>query len=182
MAPTVAAREWTSRQPGSIYNTHGATGHSQSFGLLPEPACTRLRLGLTWPAGARVNVGKSASRHGRAGQRDESRLASERSLELPPPPELEAHALSVGEDEYTLFVFPLPAPQPPPGLTPAEREVASAVSQGQSNAEIARARGTSPNTIANQLRSIYAKVEAAGRIELIERCTSQAGLHGRATR
>ena len=44
----------------------------------------------------------------------------------------------------------------------------------QPDKDIARRRGTSPRTIANQLRSIYSKLGISGRGELIRRCTTGA--------
>jgi DNA-binding CsgD family transcriptional regulator len=52
-------------------------------------------------------------------------------------------------------------------LTPAEHAVARLVASGSSNAEIGRARGASPRTIANQLASIYRKLGVGSRAELI---------------
>ncbi len=51
-------------------------------------------------------------------------------------------------------------------LSPAEREVASALVEGKTNAAIARARGTSANTVANQIRSIFDKLGVGSRTEL----------------
>jgi DNA-binding CsgD family transcriptional regulator len=86
------------------------------------------------------------------------------------PAGLEASTFSVGDDEYVVFSFPLQPFSIPPGLTPAEIAVVEAVLEGRSNAEIARARGTSTNTVANQLRSIYAKLGVDGRLSLVKRC------------
>jgi DNA-binding CsgD family transcriptional regulator len=52
-------------------------------------------------------------------------------------------------------------------LTASEREVAVLASAGLSNAEIARARHVAVRTIANQLASIYQKLEVGTRVELI---------------
>ncbi len=51
-------------------------------------------------------------------------------------------------------------------LTPAEREVATLVISGRSNAEIARRRGTASNTVANQVGSIFRKLGIQSRAEL----------------
>jgi DNA-binding NarL/FixJ family response regulator len=51
-------------------------------------------------------------------------------------------------------------------LSAAEREVARLVFQGASNAAIARIRGTSERTAANQLQAIYAKLGVHSRVEL----------------
>jgi DNA-binding CsgD family transcriptional regulator len=54
-------------------------------------------------------------------------------------------------------------------LTDAEREVARLAASGSSNAAIARCRKVSPQTVANQLSSIYRKLGVASRIELAAR-------------
>lgn len=51
-------------------------------------------------------------------------------------------------------------------LSPGEWEVARATIEGKTHAEIARARGTSRRTIANQLASVFSKLRAFGRSEL----------------
>jgi DNA-binding NarL/FixJ family response regulator len=51
-------------------------------------------------------------------------------------------------------------------LTPAERAVVDAAVLGNSNAEIARQRGASPHTVANQLASAYRKLRVGARWEL----------------
>jgi len=52
-------------------------------------------------------------------------------------------------------------------LTQAEREVALLVVDGSTNAEIGTARGSSPRTVANQVASVFRKLEAHGRLELV---------------
>lgn len=47
-------------------------------------------------------------------------------------------------------------------LSPGEWDVARAAIEGKSHAEIARARGTSPRTIANQLSSVFGKTGIYG--------------------
>ena len=51
-------------------------------------------------------------------------------------------------------------------LTPAERAVVALALEGCSNQEIARRRGASARTIANQLASAYRKLGVSGRAEL----------------
>ncbi len=48
-------------------------------------------------------------------------------------------------------------------LSPAEREIAQLITQGMSNAEIARARGRSVRTIANQVRAVLGKLGTTSR-------------------
>lgn len=59
------------------------------------------------------------------------------------------------------------------GLTPAEREVATAAAHGRSNQEIADARQVSAHTIAKQLRSIYEKLGVGNRSELARMLTRE---------
>ncbi len=86
------------------------------------------------------------------------------------PAGLKACTFEVLGDEYAVFTFSIPEVQTPSGLSAAEREVTRAVVEGQSNKEIAVKRSTSPYTVANQLRSIYAKLGVSNRLELIARC------------
>lgn len=51
-------------------------------------------------------------------------------------------------------------------LSPAEQEVAWRVVNGESHKAIARARGTSVHTVANQLASVFLKLGVNGRNEL----------------
>jgi DNA-binding CsgD family transcriptional regulator len=57
-------------------------------------------------------------------------------------------------------------------LTRAEREVVDLVLEGCSNAEIARRRGTSVHTAANQLKSVFLELGCSGRSELVVRLES----------
>jgi DNA-binding CsgD family transcriptional regulator len=51
-------------------------------------------------------------------------------------------------------------------LSAGERAVVALARQGLSNQEIAKARGTSPRTVANQLASAYRKLGIDGRAGL----------------
>lgn len=51
-------------------------------------------------------------------------------------------------------------------LTSTETEIACGVLAGLSNADIARKRGTAVRTIANQVASIYRKLQVRSRLEL----------------
>jgi len=66
-----------------------------------------------------------------------------------------------------VFSFPLPLPTLPKALSAAEREIAIAVLEGLSNAEIAAARGTSARTVANQVASLLRKLGARSRSEAV---------------
>jgi DNA-binding CsgD family transcriptional regulator len=91
-------------------------------------------------------------------------------ISLRPPRGLEADTFKVGDDEYVVLAFPLETTRAPEGLTEAEREVVAYALEGLTNGEIARRRGTSPNTVANQLRAVYQKFGVSGRLELVRRC------------
>ena len=85
--------------------------------------------------------------------------------ELPPPPGLRATTVELGTDEYLVLSFPTPGWELPPSLSPSERDVAAAILQGLSNAQIAAQRRTSVRTIANQIASIFGKLGVASRTE-----------------
>lgn len=71
------------------------------------------------------------------------------------------------EDGATLFVladWKLPDDLP---LTAAERDVATRLLEGASNGAIAKARGVSLPTVAKQVSSIYQKLGARSRAELV---------------
>lgn len=52
------------------------------------------------------------------------------------------------------------------GLTPRERQVTELMLQGRARADIAHRLGTTPDTVADQIGSIYAKAHVPGRSEL----------------
>lgn len=90
------------------------------------------------------------------------------------PSDLEAATFGVDGDHYVVFSFPLPELAPPACLTSAEREVVRGLLEGQSNAAIAKARGCSVRTIANQLRSIFHKLGVSSRAEVVQHCKAAA--------
>lgn len=55
---------------------------------------------------------------------------------------------------------------PLPMLTPAERQVAELLHGGLDHQGIAEARGTSMNTVGNQIAAIFTKLGVASRYEL----------------
>lgn len=59
-------------------------------------------------------------------------------------------------------------------LTDAERMIIERIAAGDSNREIARARGTSARTVANQIAAIFAKLGVASRAELVARLRGDA--------
>jgi len=83
-----------------------------------------------------------------------------------------ARRFLAGDDELVVASFPLPAPlrgPPGPALTAAEREVAAALIEGRSYADIARRRRRSVNTVAKQASSAFRKLGVSSRAELAAR-------------
>ena len=79
--------------------------------------------------------------------------------------EVQIFDVKVGDD--ALVVMSLPSSgEAIAGLTDAEHAVARDAIAGLSNAEIARRRGSSPRTVANQLAAIYRKLGVSSRAEL----------------
>lgn len=70
--------------------------------------------------------------------------------------------------EYAVFVAPAPAARAV-ALTEAEVAVKALVLEGCSNAEIAKRRGVSVRTVANQLQSLFKKLGVSSRAELSAR-------------
>jgi DNA-binding CsgD family transcriptional regulator len=61
----------------------------------------------------------------------------------------------------------LGAPDPLASLTPREREVVKYLSRGYTNRDIALACGTAPRTVRNQLSSVFEKLGASTRAEVV---------------
>lgn len=85
-----------------------------------------------------------------------------------------ATGFAIGSDEFMLLSWPVDAlkPSAPGGderYTAAERAVLALVVGGAGNAAIARARGTSLRTVANQVASLLRKSGMSSRLELIAR-------------
>jgi DNA-binding NarL/FixJ family response regulator len=79
------------------------------------------------------------------------------------------------DHEYALIRIAI-TPRLPSSLTTAEAAVATLAIEGLSNAAIARQRKTSVRTVANQLRSIYSKLEVGSRRQLRSRFSVQRGV------
>lgn len=76
----------------------------------------------------------------------------------------EVHTFRLVHEGEDLLVLSMPAASGlAASLSPAEIEVARAIVRGSSNAEIARARGTSVRTVANQVASILRRLGAGSR-------------------
>ena len=83
-----------------------------------------------------------------------------------------AGALSYLDDEQaSLRVISIPRPDGPleSTLPPAELAVIRSLVEGVSYAEIARRRGTSSRTIANQITAVFRRMKVSGRSELLLR-------------
>jgi DNA-binding NarL/FixJ family response regulator len=86
---------------------------------------------------------------------------------LPPPRGLYVERVATACAEYLVLSMPLAnEPRLPAGLTSAERLVVEGILAGLANAEIARQRGVSPRTVANQIGRVFAKLRISSRLEL----------------
>lgn len=85
------------------------------------------------------------------------------------PPDLCKSELEVGARRLVVLSFALDGgPREGPGaLTAAERAVLGLALAGRTNAEIASRRRTSVRTVANQLASVYRKLQVEGRRALL---------------
>lgn len=81
--------------------------------------------------------------------------------------DVRVHRVLIGGER--LVVLTLPAWLAPPHLTRAERAIANRLARGETNAQIAVARRTSPRTVANQISALYRKVGVTSRAELVVR-------------
>src|SRR5690242_11994475 len=84
--------------------------------------------------------------------------------DLEPPSGLRGITFEDGQNRYMMLRFAIEASEPPPSMTVAEREVLQLVLQGLSNAAIAKKRGTSSRTVANQIVSLFRKFGASSRL------------------
>jgi DNA-binding CsgD family transcriptional regulator len=91
--------------------------------------------------------------------------------DLAPPGDIDSYHFTAGFDELVVLSFPVAVERTRhellEDLTPTERAIAALVVEGRSTSEIARARGTSPHTITNQLGTIYRKIGITSRRELV---------------
>jgi DNA-binding CsgD family transcriptional regulator len=82
---------------------------------------------------------------------------------------IEARRFTLGGEEFAVLTIPRRDPAGLDALTSAEREVCRLILAGLTNADIARARATSPNTTKNQIASIFRKLGVVSRAELAAR-------------
>jgi DNA-binding NarL/FixJ family response regulator len=85
--------------------------------------------------------------------------------EIEPPQGLEAATFELAGEEFLLLAFPSDT-NDFSALTESERQVASELLRGKSHREIARMRGTKVGTVANQVGSIFRKLQIRSRSEL----------------
>lgn len=81
--------------------------------------------------------------------------------------EVDIEIAEIGTETLAIISWPVVAPTKTVPLSAAEEEVLRGVVMGQSNAEIAKARGTSPRTVANQIAALLRKFEVGSRYELV---------------
>jgi DNA-binding NarL/FixJ family response regulator len=84
--------------------------------------------------------------------------------------------LEVGDAVVAVLTFRPDGQAPSKRLTSAEENVVRAIFEGKSNEEIARDRGTSSRTVANQVASIFRKHGVTSRRQLVAHYLST--MHG----
>lgn len=83
--------------------------------------------------------------------------------------------LRVGGQQWGVLSLPPLGAFLPSTLTPAEREVALLLIEKSSNLEVARERHRSVRTVANQIASVFRKLDVSGRSEMLARLCAAAG-------
>ncbi|MGM0557070.1 MAG: helix-turn-helix domain-containing protein [Myxococcota bacterium] len=84
-------------------------------------------------------------------------------------PRLELHGR-----EYVVFSAPVPSLDDYARITESERDICQQILDGATDAQIADCRGTSTNTVSNQVRAILAKLDVGSRSELVARLVDDA--------
>ena len=79
---------------------------------------------------------------------------------------LSASRVRSGSEDFLVLTYPKPFWAMPPCLTKAEQGIVVELIGGASHCAIAVARGTSARTVANQIASIFRKLEVGSRVEL----------------
>jgi DNA-binding CsgD family transcriptional regulator len=99
-----------------------------------------------------------------AGELRERRVEGVDILQMSPP----GLAVQRLDDQHdvAVLILDMPRPRRPTSLTDTEWDVARRVVTGASNEAIAKARGTSARTVANQLQSVFRKLGVDGRVSL----------------
>ena len=91
-----------------------------------------------------------------------------------PPPGLDVERVDIGGETVLVFTWPTAEAHDVPDLTVAERAVLHAITEGQSNAAIARSRRTSLRTVANQVASLFRKLGVRSRHQLVAKLAAGA--------
>jgi DNA-binding CsgD family transcriptional regulator len=89
------------------------------------------------------------------------------------PTGMRSAVFEVDGEDFLVIAYELGDPVVPDSLTPAERTVALGIVRGRSMADIAKDRGTSLRTVANQIQSIYEKLGVTSRLELVARLRAE---------
>ena len=82
------------------------------------------------------------------------------------PRVLGVFAFAFGRDEFVVLKVPSSRLEARASLTSAERSVTEGLFEGRSYRDMARERGTSPRTVAGQVRSVFKKLGVSSRSEL----------------
>jgi DNA-binding NarL/FixJ family response regulator len=77
--------------------------------------------------------------------------------------------VAVKDERLLVGAYPLIDPESVSCLTETEREVAAQIIAGSTNSNIAKRRGLSEHTVANQVQSIFVKLHVHSRAELAAR-------------
>jgi len=85
-----------------------------------------------------------------------------------PPPGLDIEIVEIGGETVLLLSWPTAnGTAETAKLTDAEADVLRAIQRGASNADIARERGTSVRTVANQIQALFRKLGGHSRHHLV---------------
>ena len=82
--------------------------------------------------------------------------------------------VAISDEKLLVGAYPLVARRHIEKLTDAERDVLAHLVSGSTNSHIAQRRGTSENTVANQVHAIFLKLEVRSRSELAARLQARA--------
>ncbi|HET7540969.1 MAG TPA: helix-turn-helix transcriptional regulator [Polyangiaceae bacterium] len=90
-----------------------------------------------------------------------------------------------GQVAFRVVSIPRPETKLSFALPPAELEIVRCLVEGHSHDDMARQRGTSKRTVANQIASLFRRLRVTGRMELVHRlfalnrtCSSRSSSHG----
>jgi len=87
---------------------------------------------------------------------------------LPPPPGLQAISITIAGEGLLVLSFEIAPPELPSILSDGERDVARRLLDGDTYEQVATARGSSRNTVANQVANIYRKLGVRSVSELAD--------------